>query len=54
LQALRSDYVSEEVTALGKDKTAKVYAATIRAPLDRGVDKVLQGLAADTNEPTGQ
>ena len=44
LQALRSDYDSEEVAALGGDKTAKVYAAMIRA-LDRGVGKVLQGLA---------
>ena len=48
LQALRSDYGSEEVAALGEDKTAKVYAAMIRA-LDRGVGKMLQGLA-DTNE----
>jgi len=32
-----------------EDKTARVYAAMIRAPLDRGVGKVLQGLA-DTNE----
>ena len=32
-----------------EDKTARVYAAMIRAPLDRGVGKVLQGLA-DTNQ----